>query len=224
MKRETNRPLGVAIEKPNGEGPCPLFSGDGTMAHEPLEDDRPPKSPQPTSKATTETTKPTSRSWLYKLATAPPELAVFGTFCLVVCLADQLTLYLGPKEWRNATVPYTGWAPGNIYLFCLFFTSSLVLMKDEPKAEIRRQARGLRRCIIASLFIIIFFGAQGYLTRSTETFGNPYLAVSDWQPVWTVAVPLAWALILVLFPRFRHEGEEDPAETRRGVCLRSAGG
>ena len=42
------------------------------------------------------------------------------------------------------------------------------------------------------------FGAHRFLTRPSVNYHNPYLTYSPYQPVWTVAIPLAWALILSL--------------------------
>jgi hypothetical protein len=127
--------------------------------------------------------------------TAPPEIVLYAVFSVVVCIADQWLTYVGPKVVREQIVPFTGWGASMPYLFGLFFTISLIFGRD------RRPA--LRVAIISFLAIYIVFGVGKPLSPQQNNFGNPYLTVSSWQPIWTLAVPSLWIVALLVMPAFR---------------------
>jgi hypothetical protein len=125
-----------------------------------------------------------------------PEVVLFGQFALLVCIVDKWLTYVGPKSIQEMIVPFTGWVPSMPYMFGLIFTSYMVFGRD----------RGfhVRQGIIGSLVLYLVLGVIDYFSPRQPDFGNPYLIYSPWRPVWTVAIPLAWILLLVLAPIFRN--------------------
>jgi hypothetical protein len=67
------------------------------------------------------------------------------------------------------------------YLFGLGWVFHLVRTRD------RRPA--MRWALVAPIVASIAFGVVQSLAPRGPDFGNPYLQVSPWRPVWTVAVP-----------------------------------
>jgi len=57
----------------------------------------------------------------------------------------------------------------------------------------------VRFAIVLLLLMFILFA---YVTTKSfqgrETFGNPYLIISPWRPVWTMLVPSIWIIVLYL--------------------------
>jgi hypothetical protein len=133
-----------------------------------------------------------------RFSAAPLELRVFATFSILVTILGGVLPIFGPKHLWEAVVPFTGWMPGLGYMFGLFFTFALVY-KQSPLL-------GLRLGIIAPLALQIIFGLMVMAKTSANNFGNPYLTVSPWQPVWTVAIPALW-IALLLSPRMRRFGK-----------------
>ena len=93
----------------------------------------------------------------------------------------------------EAIVPYTGWSGLTNYLFTLFFAASAIMTRD------RKPIYGV--AMLLGLFAI--FGVIGIYWHTwgpdagRPDFGNPYLVYHPWRPVFTVALPVAWLLLLI---------------------------
>ena len=135
---------------------------------------------------------------------APPELVLFAAFSAMVGVGQLWLTFVGPKPWRDAAVPYTGWSGLMLYLFCLVPASQLIFAPDGvPRA---------RRGIPAMLLLFAAFGLGSYLfLGGKDNFHNPYLTVSPWQPVLTVVLPIAWAAALGICPAIRGRKARQPA-------------
>jgi hypothetical protein len=134
-----------------------------------------------------------------RFSAAPLELRAYALFSVVVTILGNTLPSFGPRKIWEAIVPFTGWSPALGYMFGLFFTFALIY----TKLPLWR----LRLGIIAPLALQIIFGLQIMAKQPANNFGNPYLTVSPWQPVWTVFIPALWIAIL-LSPRMRRFGAQ----------------
>ncbi len=116
---------------------------------------------------------------------------LFALFATLVSAADLWLSFLGPKPIKAALIAYTGWAPSSPYLFGAMMAWMLVAMGD--------RRRVMRLWMVVPLLIGAVFSYVSF-TGPGEDFGNPYLRVSRWQPVWTMVIPAAWAASLLLLP------------------------
>lgn len=125
-----------------------------------------------------------------------PELILFGVFSAAVAMSDMWLTFAGPKLWWEAVYPYIGGSLATPYMFSLFFTWRAIFAQDvDLKARLGP---------ITELLMYTVFGLGTYLwMRQQPSFHNPYLTVSPWQPVWTVALPVAWAAVLGICPIIR---------------------
>jgi hypothetical protein len=134
-----------------------------------------------------------------RFSAAPLELRAYALFSVIVTVLGYALAIYGPKNLWEAVIPFTGWSVNAGYAFGLFFTVALIYTKKSPLWP-------LRLGIIAPLALQIIFGLQAMTKPSANDFGNPYLTVSPWQPVWTVVIPALWIAIL-LSPRMRRFGK-----------------
>jgi len=118
-------------------------------------------------------------------------LLLFALFATLVSAADLWLTFLGPKRIKAALIAYTGWAPSSPYLFAALMAWLLLATGD--------RRRVMRLWLVVPLLIGAVFGYVSFTTRG-EDFGNPYLRVSRWQPVWTMVIPAVWAASLLLLP------------------------
>lgn len=162
----------------------------------PPERDHEAWTPAPNAGASAKRGRSEPPSWRAHLAAAPPEMILFATFSAIVGLGQLWLTFAGPKLWREAVVPYTGWSGFTLYLFCLVPASQLIFAPDgSPKA---------RRGVIAMLLLGGAFGLGSYLfLGQRDNFHQPYLTFSPWQPVLTVGLSLAWAVALGICPAIR---------------------
>jgi hypothetical protein len=116
-----------------------------------------------------------------------PGLLSFVGFVVMLTLFDDL----GGVALRAKTVPFTGWVPTGPYLSCLFF--AVVALWSERKP--------FRWVVLAMLVLEVLFGTHEWLTVWPRASENPWLRVSLWRPLWTLALPLAWIAILLLRER-----------------------
>jgi len=120
-----------------------------------------------------------------------PLVLLFAVFATLVSAADLWLGLLGPERIKAALIAYTGWVPSSTYLFAAIMAWLLVATGD--------RRRVMRLWLVVPLLIGVVSGYRSYASRG-EDFGNPYLRVSRWQPVWTMLIPTVWAALLLLPP------------------------
>ena len=157
---------------------------------------------------------------LYKeFLAAPLELRVFAIFSLVVTILSIALPILGPKHLAEYIIPFTGWNPALGYMPGLIMSFSIIYMKFPPlllppdkQSMVHRALHHLytksvpwlmRLGLIAPLAVQIVFGLLVDDKLPDNNFGNPYLTVSPWRPVWTVVIPALWIAILIMAPQNR---------------------
>jgi len=126
---------------------------------------------------------------------APPEIQLYCLFSVLVCSADLWLTFVGPQSIKAMTVPITSWSASMPYLFGLFPAFSLLFGSERPYR--------LRWGIVAPLLVYLVLGVIQYALPRSPDFGNPYLQINPWQPVWTMVLPVFWILLLLLAPVLR---------------------
>jgi hypothetical protein len=139
------------------------------------------------------TNKQTSAQWkIYsKFSSAPIELRAFCLFATITTVLSLLLLF-ADSNLQRSIVPITGWSAATGYSFGLFFIYILIFSGNKKIPKIR-----LRRGIVVPLVLYILFGLFNLLAYNRQNFGNPYLTISKWQPVWTILIPLFWIILLM---------------------------
>ena len=120
---------------------------------------------------------------------APLELQAFAVFSVAITVLELTLTFLGPKSVKEAIVPIAGWSACTGYMFSIYFIFSLILI---PVSQWRRMRFG----VVAMLFIPMVFGIYDLFRLHGPDFGNPYLTVSPWQPLWTLGLPALWIAVL----------------------------
>ena len=133
---------------------------------------------------------------------APLELRIYAVFSIFVSLAGMALPIFGPRKVWETLVPFTGWSPAIGYMLGLYFTLALIYTKIP--------AGRLRIGVLAPLALQILFGWQAMGKAPTPNFGNPFLIVSPWRPVWTIALPAIW-MVVMLSPRITRFSALPPA-------------
>ena len=138
-----------------------------------------------------------------------PVLAAFLVFALVVTAFDVLAVVLAPfglpavRHLQERVVPYTGWVPSMCYAFSLYFGFSALQTGNARN----RTAVLLFPAMQAAFGVLAWFGMGG-----ARVSPNPYLRVSPWRPLWTIALPLAWLALLMAFKPGSAPPPERPVE------------
>lgn len=131
-------------------------------------------------------------------AKAPLEFLLFFWFSVLVFVFSVLSIYVFPESFKLAIYPYTGWLAGFNYIFIVISTLAVFSAKRPISSLI-----SFHKIFLLFLFVLAAFGVFEMYTYTGEFEGNPYLHHSPWRPVWTIAVPQFWILIL-LSPRVRN--------------------
>jgi len=122
---------------------------------------------------------------------APIELKIFFLFSVLVSLIDIYLSFIGPRELKESLLPFTGWQISGGYFLCAIFGFILILgYSTKPSFT--------RNIILFLLCNSIFWGTISFITSiGADSFNNPYLTVSAWRPIWTIAIPAIWIAILL---------------------------
>ena len=137
-----------------------------------------------------------------------PVLLSFALFSTIVSVADLWVTLIGPKWMKAELIQYTSWLASGPYLFCSLFAWYPLLTGGHR--------RRMRLPLLGSLLMGIWSGYSFYQLRGQD-FGNPYLRVSRWQPIWTMAIPAMWAVIILLPSGRRSDSQEVREPSNRPV-------
>jgi len=145
-------------------------------------------------KSTTTTSNALSWTTLSsRFFSAPIELRSFLVFSTAVSLFQLSFQFLfGLGTIKESIIPITGWLMAQGYIFTLFFIFSLVFFSGTAGQRIR-----FRLAVVALLAINVLYGIYGIPFYGDNDYGNPYLIISKWRPVWTIVLPSFWMVLLM---------------------------
>jgi len=136
---------------------------------------------------------------------APWALLSYIIFAVAATIADYVILPHTSKAFQEMLVPYTGWVASMSYSSTLFFSFVFIYQLKGRMAN--------RSTITGLLLLQVAFGAWDCLRTPGENYGNPYLTISPWRPIWTLLIPSIWIAVLYLpsmnrFCKYTHESKE----------------
>ena len=129
-----------------------------------------------------------SRRMREAMSNAPWMLNAYICFAVMVTFADYLVLPFTAASFQARLVPYTGWLACMFYSFTIFFAFALAYQTTGRRA--------MRFTIALMLFLQIVFGTLELWLRTGKAYGNPYLTISPWRPIWTMIIPCIWIAML----------------------------
>jgi hypothetical protein len=129
------------------------------------------------------------------LKKAPYDLILYFFFALTVVTFSYYLDY--DTKLHNQLVPYLGWRFGISYMFPVFL---IPLMLFTSKATEFVTLTLLRSCVLLYMYFEAYDGVQDYLSVTPEAYTNhnPYLRYDALTPIYTIAVPSFWALLMVV--------------------------
>jgi len=128
---------------------------------------------------------------------SPIQLQSFFVFCALVTVLGYLIQPFLSDNINGIIIPITGWNMAIPYSFNLIVMGSFFI---NPKSTNRKL--NIQYSNILMLAIPIVFGLFDLLTWRGGYEGNPYLFRSPWRPVWTIAIPIVW-IVVMLSPRIK---------------------
>lgn len=151
---------------------------------------------------------------------APPQLWAYSVFALAITIVDFVVVPALAGDVRARFVPFTGWLASAPYMSSFFFGFLLIFSPNTSRLAQSTIRRRVGRGIVGMLLLEIGYGTFQVFKMGGETFGNPYLTISHWQPIWTILIPVIWIAVLYSprMNRFCREIQE-PAEPQRAAPL-----
>jgi Redoxin len=132
----------------------------------------------------------------------PIGILAFTVFATLVTVIDYTLTFYGPLDLQERIVPFTGWSASGPYTYTIFF-AVWYCIKREPRTL---------HPIAWVLLMYICVGIIRALEPAREDFGNPWLTVSPWRPVWTIAIPTLWLAFIIYTLRLKHPTEMLPSK------------
>jgi hypothetical protein len=140
----------------------------------------------------------------------PFDIIAFYLFAIAISVFSFYLRLDVNKELKASLMPYTGWGFGRGYLFMILaITGSLFTYR----VSVDRTLRNLRIFIIIFMLIDVYSGVEDWrsITPEDYTNPNPYLRYDTLTPVYTIGVPLFWALLMagtLLWHYFKNRKEK----------------
>jgi hypothetical protein len=125
----------------------------------------------------------------------PFDIVVFFLFAFAITIFSFYLNLDSNKNLKATLIPYTGWGFGRGYMFILFFIPICLL---SFKGTVSKTLSMLRIFIIISMLMQLYDGVQDWLQVVPEDYTNPnpYLRYDSLTPIYTIAVPLFWILLM----------------------------
>jgi peroxiredoxin len=108
-------------------------------------------------------------------------------FAILVTTVDYKLAFWGPISLREQIVPITGWGMSSAY------TMTGILAVYYCISRLHRMLYSMA----AILLMHIVLGIVDALMPVGEDFGNPWLMVSPWRPVWSILIPGLWLIVVL---------------------------
>jgi len=142
---------------------------------------------------------------------APLDIISFYLFAIAISVFSFYLNLDSNKNLKATLVPYTGWGFGIGYLFLIFAISSSLFTY---RVSVTKTLRNLRVYIIIFMLINVYEGFQDWLSVTPEDYTNPnpYLRYDTLTSIYTIAVPLFWALLMagsLLWHYFQNKKENN---------------
>jgi hypothetical protein len=139
----------------------------------------------------------------------PLDIIAFYLFAIAISVFSFYLLLDFNKELKASLMPYTGWGFGNGYLFMILAISVSLF---SYRVSVARTLRNLRIFIIIFMLLDIYSGVEEWRQIVPEDYinPNPYLRYDALTPVYTIGVPLFWALLMagmLLYHYFKNKKE-----------------
>jgi hypothetical protein len=101
------------------------------------------------------------------------------------------------KKLKATLIPYTGWGFGRGYSFLILFISISLFSYRGP---IAKTLRSIRFIILLFMLLDVYDGIEDWLSVTPEDYTNPnpYLRYDTLTPIYTIATPLFWALLMAV--------------------------
>jgi len=129
-----------------------------------------------------------------KIKDTPLDIKLLFVFSFLMTIASSYIHLESNKDLYKKIIPYTGWSPGREYMSLLLFIPLYILtIKDPKKTNII-----VRSLCLVFLGLSLFSGVADYnlIVPEDYTSSNPYLRYDSLTPIFTIALPLFWIIII----------------------------
>ncbi len=133
-------------------------------------------------------------SFITNFSVAPVELKAFIYFCFIVSVS---VIGIRVSAIAETLIPITGWNMGFVCIFNMILTIGPMRNPHGKMGILTTQYGNILILTISTLF-----GLIDLLTYNGGYNSNPYLSHSPWRPIWTIAIPIVWIIVL-LSPRIK---------------------
>ena len=124
------------------------------------------------------------KQYFLAIPTGILSLMFFSTIATILSAIDMV---LDNRALHEQVVPHTGWIGMHIYYFALLMTVILITTKNNK----------VRRTLISLFLYLTAMGAYIMVTSLDQVgHSNPYLRYTYFRPIWEIAIPIMWALVL----------------------------
>lgn len=140
---------------------------------------------------------PLSQEVTKALKKAPYDLILFFLFALAVVTFSFYLDLDANKELKASLIPYTGWGFGHGYSFLVFYIPLMLFLSKAREMVILIL---LRSAVLALMLLQVYNGVEDYFSATPEDYvnPNPYLRYDALTPIYTIAVPSFWSLLMLL--------------------------
>ena len=125
----------------------------------------------------------------------PLDIKLLLLFSTLMTLASKFIDLESNKDLYITIIPYTGWSPGRYYFMFIVF----IVIWSYTNKNRQRSTLFLRCYFIFTFAVQLFRGITDWNSVLPEDYTNtnPYLRYDSLRPLFTIALPLFWILIII---------------------------
>lgn len=126
----------------------------------------------------------------------PPAIKAFLVFSAALSLLMLTTLVPGLKWLVEAATPFTGWGGNMPFFFAIGSWPGLFKGAAYPLDAITLR-RYLTGACVTMTIAVVFGIVDWWMFHTLQSESNPWLRYHPLRPLWTIVLPLAWAVVLM---------------------------
>jgi hypothetical protein len=125
----------------------------------------------------------------------PLDIKLLLLFSILMTLSNKFLRLESNKDFYEKIIPHTGWSPARGYfIFIVFIIIWSYTIKNQQRSTLF-----LRGYFIFTFAVQLFRGITDWNSVLPEDYTNtnPYLRYDSLRPLFTIALPLFWVLIII---------------------------
>lgn len=124
----------------------------------------------------------------------PLDIKLLLLFSIVMTLISVFIRLDSNQDLYQSVIPFTGWSPGRDYRMIFFF----IILYSYTFRNHQKKLLIIRVMSVIFIGFPFYYGISDWITVLPDDYtnSNPYLRIDPIRPIFTIALPLFWIIVI----------------------------